>query len=205
MTVRDRDDRMLPLTRGVAAAIVPFLVVAFVVLYPFPGDTRRLFAWQIRPTLTPMLLGSAYLGGAYFFVRVAAARSWRSVKGGFVPVAAVGGLALLTGVFLFLVPDAAIASWPWTLTPLTARVIDAVFCLGLGGLGALLDRRWQSARILLQVAGVMLVLMLVAGVRAHAQLDPGNVLTWLLAAGFGAATVVLVTGYVRRERLAVRG
>ena len=270
MTVRERDDRVLPLTRGVAAAIVPFLVVAFVVLYPFPGDTKRLFAWQIRPTLTAMLLGSAYVGGAYFFVRVAAARSWRSVKAGFVPVgvfasllgiatvlhwgkfnhhhlafwlwaglyfstpflvfgvyagnrradapagpddlllplpaarliAAVGGLALGTGAFLFLVPRAAIAIWPWTLTPLTARVLGAVFCLGLAGLGAPLDRRWQSARIPFQVAGLMLVLMLIAGVRAHAQLDPGSVLTWLLAAGFAGATVALVTGYARMERLA---
>jgi hypothetical protein len=119
--------------------------------------------------------------------------------------AAVGGLALLTGVFLFLVPDAAIAIWPWTLTPLTARVLGAVFCLGLAGLGAPLERRWQTARVPFQVAGVMLVLMLVAGVRAHAQLDPGNVLTWLLAAGFGGATLALVTGYARMEWLAVRG
>ena len=44
--------------------IVPFLVVAFVVLYPWPGDTQRWFAWTIKPTMTPMILGSAYLGGA---------------------------------------------------------------------------------------------------------------------------------------------
>jgi len=273
MTVRSHGDRVLPLTRGVAAAIVPFLVVAFAVLYPFPGDTKRLFAWQIRPTLTAMLLASAYLGGAYFFVRVAAARSWSSVKAGFVPVgvfasllgiatvlhwgkfnhhhvafwlwaglyfstpflvfwvyarnrpedppadpgdlllplpaaralAVVGGLALGTGAFLFLVPAAAIAIWPWSLTPLTARVLGAVFCLGLAGLGAPLDRRWHTARIPFEVAGIMLVLMLIAGVRAHAQLDPGNPLTWLLAAGFGAATVALAAGYARMRRLAARG
>ena len=60
------DDRVLPLTRGVAYAIVPFLVVAFAVLYPWPSDTDRLFAWPIRPMITAMVLGSAYLGGAWF-------------------------------------------------------------------------------------------------------------------------------------------
>jgi hypothetical protein len=86
---KEADDRVLPLTRGIAAAIVPFLVVAFVVLYLWPGDTDRLFAWPIRPTMTAMVLGSAYLGGAYFFVCAARARSWHAVKAGFVPVAGV--------------------------------------------------------------------------------------------------------------------
>ncbi|HEY7628066.1 MAG TPA: hypothetical protein VH761_13410, partial [Ilumatobacteraceae bacterium] len=82
----DRDDRVLPATRVLAAVIVPFLVVAFVVLYPWPGDTRRWFAWTIKPTMTPMVLGSAYIGGAYFFVRAYGARQWHTVMAGFVPV-----------------------------------------------------------------------------------------------------------------------
>ncbi len=264
------DDRVLGLTRGVAYAIVPFLLVAFAVLYPFPGDTDRLFAWHIKPTLTPMVLGSAYLGGAYFFVRAGASRAWHTIKAGFVPVgafasllgiativhwdkfhhdhvafwlwaglyfstpflvfgvyaanrrydapaspqdlvlpvlasrviAAVGGLALLTGLFLFLLPERAIAIWPWTLTPLTARVLGAIFCLGLAGLGAPLDRRWSSARIPFQVAGIMLALILVAGLRAHAQLAGDNVLTWLFTAGFGVLTGALAVLYIRMERRA---
>ena len=64
-----RDDRVLALTRWVSLVIIPFLVVAFVVLVPWPSDTGRLFAWQIKPTLTSMVLGSVYLGGAYFFLR----------------------------------------------------------------------------------------------------------------------------------------
>lgn len=63
---RTRDDRVLSATRVVAYVIVPFLVLAFAVLYPLPDVTGRLFAWHIQPTLTAMLLGSAYLGGAYF-------------------------------------------------------------------------------------------------------------------------------------------
>src|ERR1700742_975104 len=87
MASAERDDRVLPLTRGVAWFIVPFLVVAFSVLWPVPTDTDALFAWHIVPTVTPMILGSAYLGGAYFFVRAGRATQWQAIKGGFVPVA----------------------------------------------------------------------------------------------------------------------
>lgn len=81
-----RDDRVLPVTRGLSLAIIPFLLVAFVLLYLFPGDTKRLFAWTINPTMTPMMLASAYLGGAYFFVRVLKVKRWNVVRTGFLSV-----------------------------------------------------------------------------------------------------------------------
>jgi hypothetical protein len=260
-----RDDKILPLTRAVSLAIIPFLVVAFAVLYPFPADTGRLFAWPVKPTITPMILGSVYVGGAYFFARVATARQWHTVKGGFVPVgifatlmgvativhwdrfshshvafwlwaglyfttpflifsvwwanrrrdvpatgadllipigpsriiAVLGGFSVLTAVFLFAFPGRAIAAWPWTLTPLTARVLGAIFALGIAGLGILADRRWSSARILLQVAGLMLALILVAETRANGELDPSNAMAWLIGAGFGAVLAAIAVLYVR--------
>lgn len=263
-----RDDRIEPLTRGVSYAIAPFLIVAFAVLYPVPTDTGRLFAWNIAPTMTPMVLGSAYLGGAYFFVRAARASAWHTVKGGFLPVAmfaslmgvatiihwhkflhthvafwlwaflyfttpflivwvylrnrrtdrpvaetdrllpiatartigAIGGLAVVMGLFLFLAPGTAIRIWPWHLTPLTARVLGAIFCLGVAGLGALRDRRWTSARLPFQVAAIMLILMIIAGLRAHAEFAADNALTWIFAAGFAILTVSIITVYVRMER-----
>jgi len=94
-------DGVLPLTRVVSLVIIPFLVVAFAVLYPRPADTARLFAWDVEPSLTPMILGSVYLGGAYFFLRAVRATQWHTVKGGFVPVAT---FATLMGV-------ATIAHW----------------------------------------------------------------------------------------------
>ena len=262
-----RDDRVRPLTRGVSYAIVPFLLVAFAVLYPRPTDTGRQFAWRIASTLTAMVLASAYLGGAYFFLRAGSGRSWQAVKGGFPPVgvfatllgiatlvhwglflhrhvafwlwaglyfttpflvfavwwrnrrhdpppvpgdlllpapvagtvAAVGGLASATGLLLYLLPPVAVGIWPWALTPLTSRVLGAVFCLGLAGLGVLWDRRWRSARVPFQVAAVMLVAILVAGLRAHRELAAGNALTWLFAAGFGGVLVGLVVTYLRME------
>ena len=87
-----RDDRVLAYTRVLSLAIVPFLLVAFVLLYLFPGDTKRLFAWTIKPTMTPMVLASAYLGGAYFFIRVLREPRWNVVKTGFLSVALFASL-----------------------------------------------------------------------------------------------------------------
>ena len=259
------DDRVLARTRWVSLMIIPFLAVAFVVLVPWPSDTARLFAWDIKPTLTSMVLGSVYLGGAYFFFRVFRAKEWHTVKGGFVPVgtfaalmgvatiahwdkflhthvafwlwaglyfttpflvfwvffanrkhdapatsadlllsvgvsriiAVVGGLSLVTGAFLFLLPNQAVTIWPWTLTLLTSRVLGAIFCLGIAGLGALFDRRWSSARVLLQVAALMLALITAAGARATGEFDSANVMTWLIAGGFVAVLAAIIVLSVR--------
>ena len=83
---RVRTDRILPETRLVSAIIVPFLVAAFAILYLFPDHTQELFAWGIQPRMSAMMLGAAYIGGAYFFVRVAADARWHWVKVGFLPV-----------------------------------------------------------------------------------------------------------------------
>src|SRR2546421_5063667 len=68
---RARNDRVFPETRWVSAIIVPFLVAAFVILYLFPDHTQELFAWGIKPRMSAMMLGAAYIGGGYFFFRFA--------------------------------------------------------------------------------------------------------------------------------------
>jgi hypothetical protein len=264
---RPRSDRVLLPTRVLAATIVPFLVLAFLVLVPWPSDTKRLFAWAIKPTMSAMVLGSVYLGGAYFFLRVVRAARWHTVAGGFVPVgtfatlmgvttilhwdrflhhhlafwlwvvlyfttpflvfavflrnqreydstadstprisAGAAGALVLAGLastvmclFLYLFPARAVAIWPWQLTPLTARMLGAVFALGVAGVGAWRERRWSAVRILLQVAGFMLGLILIAAARARSEFDPSNVLTWLFLAGFVVTTAALVVLYVRME------
>jgi hypothetical protein len=252
-----RDDRVLPYTRALSAVIVPFLVGAWVILYLFPDDTKRLFAWTIRPTMTPMVLAAAYLGGAYFFVRVLWGRHWQAVKTGFLAVtlfatllgvatilhwhkfnhhhvtfwiwvalyfstpflvvggwlanrrhaalsrpdeprlgrtarsviALVGVAALLQGVVMFATPPLVLPYWPWLLTPLTCRVLGAVFCLGAAGIAVLADPRWAAVKLMLQVAMLMIALILIAAVRAAPELDTKQPLTWILLTGFVAILV----------------
>ncbi len=66
---RKRIDSVLLSTRVLAVAIVAIPVLAFLVLVPWPTDTKRLFAWGIMPTMSAMVLGPVYLGGASFFLR----------------------------------------------------------------------------------------------------------------------------------------
>jgi hypothetical protein len=111
----DRDDRVLATTRALSAFIAPFLLVAFVVLYGFPAETARLWAWPIQSHLTSMLLASAYLGGCYFFLRVLLVeRHWAAVRMGFVSVAL---FATLLGVATILHWDkfahGKVAFWLW--------------------------------------------------------------------------------------------
>jgi len=262
-----RNDVGLPATRALSAFIVPFLVVAFVVLYGFPRETGRLFAWTIAPPMTALTLGAVYLGGAYFFVRAFRATAWHTVKAGFVAVGtfaslmglatilhwdrfnhahvafwlwaglyfttpflvwgawaanrsrdtrpgpdelllppmarlvmgATGAVAVVAGMVLFLLPQRAIDVWPWHLTPLTARVLGAVFMLGIAALGVISDARWSAARLMLQVQIFMLTLILVAAARAHADFDTSRPMTWLLLGGFLAALLVAIVLSVTME------
>jgi hypothetical protein len=278
-TAAPRDDRVLRTTKALSAFIAPFLIVAFVVLYGFPDQTQRLFAWTIRPTMTPMVLASAYLGGFYFFVRALWSSRWATLRLGLLSVALfatllgiatiihwdrfnhahfafwlwaglyftapvlvvlaylanrryaaeprpeeprlgpgsrwvvglVGVAALATGVTMFVVPTPMIAIWPWALTPLTCRVVGAIFCLGAAGIGTFVDPRWVAIRFMIQVEALMVALMLVAAARAPGEFATGRPLTWLMLAGF---TGVLVgSAYLwyayelgpRRARAAARG
>ncbi len=108
------DDRVLPLSRAVAALVIPFLLVAFGVLYVQPGVATDLFAWPVKPPLTAMLLGAAYLGGVVFFSFVLATRRWHEVGLGFPPVAVFASLLMVTTLIhwgLFSLDR--VAGWTW--------------------------------------------------------------------------------------------
>lgn len=83
-----RNDRVLPLTRLVGAIIAPILLGALIILYGFPGQTERLFAWTINPELTPLIMGAGYGTGVYFFYRVVTIGEWHRVAAVFPGIAA---------------------------------------------------------------------------------------------------------------------
>ena len=82
-------------TRVLAALLIPFLAVALVLLYLLPATTGQLFAWTIEPSLSAMMLGSAYAGGIVFFAHVARGGSWMRVRRGFPAVLTFATLALV--------------------------------------------------------------------------------------------------------------
>ncbi|GEP47139.1 hypothetical protein MSA03_06470 [Microbacterium saccharophilum] len=114
----------------------------------------------------------------------------------------VGGAAAVTGLALFLFPDAVIPVWAWELTPLTARVTGAVLTLTGVVNGALArDARWGAFRVLFQAQLISLIAIAISLVLG------GGALAWErpAAAGFvalvGVALVLYGSVAWRYERL----
>lgn len=266
-TPKTTPDRVLGITHILAGVIIPFLVAAFIILYLFPNDSGRLFAWPIKPPLSARLLGATYLGGAYFFTRAAFSRQWHSVRLGFIPVttfagimglatllhwdkfshghlafelwaflyftlpfvipviwyfnrrvnrgspqtpetpfstglrlaiACVGAVMLVSSAILLIFPQLMIPIWPWTLSPLTARVMAAMFALpGLVGLGVAFDGRWSSASILFQAQAISILFFLVAIVLSKDEIQWGQLGGWTFLGGL--LLVALLIGLAMLE------
>ena len=62
-----KDDRVLLATRWASAVVVAVLLPALVILWGLPGRTHTLWAWTIKPEMTPIFMGSAYGAGAVAF------------------------------------------------------------------------------------------------------------------------------------------
>src|SRR3954464_2785305 len=119
-----RDDRVFQSTGLLGIVIVPFLLVAFALLYFFPDETRHWFAWDVQPTITPLVMGAGYIAGAYFFARVARERQWHRVHVGFLPVTAFT-LFMAVGTFAHLdrFDTQHIAFWIWVGLYVTTPVL----------------------------------------------------------------------------------
>jgi len=76
--------------------VVLVLLPALVILWGLPSRTADLWAWTIKPDLTPIFMGAGYGAGAYFFVRVHQARRWHEVSAGVVSAAVFALLMLVT-------------------------------------------------------------------------------------------------------------
>ena len=59
--VVSHNDQIYRETKWLAVFIIPFLIVAFVLLFFWPNQTDKTFAWTILPSMTPMMLLSLAL------------------------------------------------------------------------------------------------------------------------------------------------
>ena len=112
----------------------------------------------------------------------------------------LGAAAVIAAAVFFLSPQTGIDLWPWTLTPLTARVLASfTFQVGVGALLLSTDPRWSGWRLLIQTFFVATAFLLVGAVRAFDDFDTGNVLTYAYLGGLVAADVGLLLLYRRHE------
>ena len=91
-----RDDAVLPAMRVVAVVVVAVLLPALVILWGLPSRTADLWAWTIKPDLTPIFMGAGYGAGAYFFSRVYRTPRWHEVSVGVISAAVFALLMLGT-------------------------------------------------------------------------------------------------------------
>jgi hypothetical protein len=111
-----------------------------------------------------------------------------------VPVLARRGLLALGVILLafaiggFVAPAWLIDIWPWTLSPLTARIMSGWFALlGVGGIVISTDARWSAWKVGLQSIGLWHLLVLAAAFVRRADFANG-LGNWYLA----SVVVVLV-------------
>ncbi len=119
-----KDDRILPATRIVGGIIAPVLLVAFLILYGLPDRTTALFAWTIRPEMTPLVMGAGYGTGVYFFYRVVTIDEWHRVAPVF-PGIAVFTWFMLAATLLHWenFNHAHVTFWFWTFLYVVAPVL----------------------------------------------------------------------------------
>lgn len=229
-----QDDRILLQTRLVLIVVVPFLLLAFLILYIFPDLSGERFVWEIKPHMTALFIGSGYLGGAYMFIFALFGKRWHRIKAAFPPVTTFtiamllatflhwdrfdinhfpfqlwlvlyiitpiivpylwlknrvtdpgtpepddltvpalakwaftgfGAVGIGMALFMFISPQSMIPVWPWTLSPLTARIMGGWFgLLGVGGFYAGQDSRWSAWRMPLQSITFWGILILIGAI-----------------------------------------
>jgi hypothetical protein len=244
-----QDDRIFRSTKIVAAIVVPFLLLAFMILYLFPETSGTRFAWEIKPDMTAVFMGAGYLGGALLFIHTLVSERWHRVAPGFMPVTSFTiamllatmlhwsrfdtsklpfilwlilyavtpflvpflwwrnrgtdsgtpeiddqvvptvvrwalrllGLGLVVFAIVgFVQPEWIVTVWPWTLSPLTARILSGWFALlGIGGWVIGRETRWSSWRVGLQSIGLWHVLVVI-GAFMHQEDFPQGLLNWYL-------------------------
>lgn len=103
-------------------------------------------------------------------------------------------VALGVGASLFLAPSTADTLWPWTLTPLTSRVVGAwLLALAAGLATVLYERDWWRIRNAIPTFFAMPVLQAVALGRYSSTVDWTSLGLWLYLAYL--ATLVVLGGY----------
>jgi len=157
-------------------------------------------AWVILYVLTPIALP------AVWFLYREADPGEAEFDGDLMPCPArlalvlVGLAVAFLSVATFVAPAAIASTWPWQLTPLTARVVSAFQALTGSTLILMArDGRWSAARTLSTALILALGLNLAALPRAWGNFDPSNSLRFLYVGGLGFGLVALLFLYGTME------
>jgi hypothetical protein len=123
-----RDDRILPVVRVAAVAVLAILGIAWWALYLHPAETETRFAWTITSEMTVLLMGSGYGSAVVFFLAVLLGRHWHRVTLGFLPTTVFTWMLAIATVMhwdRFHAGHPAFLLWAWVyaLTPLVVPAL----------------------------------------------------------------------------------
>ena len=93
-----KNDNISPLTRMIAAMIVPILLLSFYILYLHPETSGERFAWEIKPAMMAIFMGAGSMTGAYFFLKIVISGPWHRVATAFPAITAFTTSMLLTTI-----------------------------------------------------------------------------------------------------------
>jgi hypothetical protein len=116
-------------------------------------------------------------------------------------LAVQGGLMLVLGIGLFLVPETFAPLWPWPLTPLTGRAVGAwLIGFGIATLHADWENDWKRAQAAALACIALGVLELVALLRFPGTLDWAGVDSWVYVLFLLSVLAVGVYGFWNASR-----
>jgi hypothetical protein len=167
----------------------------------FNHSHHTFFLWVILYAVTPILIPAVWVlnrridPGEGRDSEVVLPRAVRIAGGG------LGIVVTVSAVVLFVFPETMVGSWPWAVSPLTARILAGWFALfGVVNGVVVLDPRWSAARILVESQMLGFGMVLIGVVRVWHNFDPSNVLTWGVVGGMALYLCAIVVLYLGMER-----
>jgi hypothetical protein len=163
----------------------------------FNKDHIAFFAWAGLYAITPFVVPGLWLLNRSNEAGTPKMNG-NDIPAGFAAAIGVAGVAvMLSGAVLFLMPEMMMPTWPWQITPLTARILGSFFILtGLVDLSIAANRRWSAVQFTLESQLIGLALMLLGIPRALEVIDRSKPLAGILAVGLGLLWLGLAAVYI---------
>jgi hypothetical protein len=175
---------------GVAAGFPPVILFVWMAagatvlhLDRFIHDSLPFAAWIAVYAATMVAVPALYL---YNRRRAPPVQSAPLPGGMRTGLAVAGAVVVAVGLAMYIAPSAGIDVWPWTLTPLTDRIVAAVVTLfGSVGVSVAADGTATGARIPLEAHAIGLAFLLLAVARGGEGVVPAVVAAVMLVVSVG--------------------
>jgi len=157
----------------------------------FTHSALAFFVWVVTFAMAPWLIPLVWFRNRSQDPRMPNIRDVVLSKGFSRVCFILSAANLAVGTVLFLFPDLMIGYWPWTMAPLAARILGALFVvLGSALIAMAIDRRWSAAQVILETIAITTALILVGVARSWSSFNLANPLTWIFT---GWVVVLMVS------------